>query len=124
MICGQGRRSFSKEGVRAEGGGGVEGRRLTPASVIAAAVLRLEVLCWQAGRAVALPDAVGEEAFEGDGLGNAAVAAAAEGAVSGGEHGGVGGWWPWLWERRALLEMSDELGGIVNGNVIDKKSRD
>ena len=35
----------------------------TPSSMILPTILGLEVLCWQARIAVALPDAIGEETF-------------------------------------------------------------
>ena len=35
----------------------------TPSSMILSTILGLEVLCWQARIAVALPDAIGEETF-------------------------------------------------------------
>ena len=41
------------------GGSGVP----TPSSMILSTILGLEVLCWQARIAVALPDAIGEETF-------------------------------------------------------------
>ena len=76
---------------------------LTPSSVVAPAILGLEVLCGQAWRAIALPDAVGEEAFGWDDMGNAATvtadSATADGTARSGEHkdcrsGGCGWWWP------------------------------
>lgn len=65
---------------------------IEPAPVVLAAVFGLELLRWEARRAVAVPDSVGEEAFEGDflGGGGGGVAAAFFTSVVGVfEHGGV-----------------------------------
>ncbi len=61
---------------------------MKPTPVVLAAVFGLEVLGWKAGVAVAVPDAVGEEAFEGDLLG-----AAASRFIAPFEH--IGGGWVW-----------------------------
>ncbi len=57
--------------------------------MVLAAVLGLEVLGWEAGLAVAVPDLVGEEAFEGDFLEGGVATAASTASVAAFEHSGV-----------------------------------